>query len=244
MEDGVEAASRALAFWQSIGDAGEASAPCRTCQVFVKVSRLAHALSTQGFARPARAEAGQASRRRVAAARRGEMSDGRVGSTRGRRPARVALTAARRRATGRYTGRQGARGHGALHRGRSRAGRPAGAVRAPERSVVARALGRRFPRRSPRWTRALAGGAWVAGYAAYELGYAFEPRLAALMPAGRRLPLLEFGVFEAPGPARAGGAGRRARAVRAGAGTSPTYARGVRAGRRPTSAPATSTRRT
>jgi para-aminobenzoate synthetase component I len=45
--------------------------------------------------------------------------------------------------------------------------------------------------------RALAGGAWVAGYASYELGYAFEPRLAALMPAGRRLPLLEFGVFQA-----------------------------------------------
>ncbi len=43
--------------------------------------------------------------------------------------------------------------------------------------------------------RALAGGAWVAGYAAYELGYAFEPRLLPLLPAERRLPLLEFGVF-------------------------------------------------
>ena len=49
--------------------------------------------------------------------------------------------------------------------------------------------------------RALAGGAWVAGYAGYELGYAFEPRLAPLLPAGRRLPLLDFGVFPAPGPA-------------------------------------------
>jgi para-aminobenzoate synthetase component 1 len=49
---------------------------------------------------------------------------------------------------------------------------------------------------------ALDGGAWVAGYASYELGYAFEPRLAPLMPAARRLPLLDFGVFPAgPGPA-------------------------------------------
>jgi para-aminobenzoate synthetase component 1 len=49
---------------------------------------------------------------------------------------------------------------------------------------------------------ALADGAWIAGYAAYELGYVFEPRLAPLMPAARRLPLLEFGVFAAPGPAQ------------------------------------------
>ena len=56
--------------------------------------------------------------------------------------------------------------------------------------------------------RALAGGAWVAGFATYELGYAFEPRLAPLLPAGRRLPLLAFGVFGAPGaaaPAAPGG---------------------------------------
>ncbi|HRO13401.1 aminodeoxychorismate synthase component I [Amaricoccus sp.] len=49
--------------------------------------------------------------------------------------------------------------------------------------------------------RALAGGRWVAGYAAYELGYCFEARLLPLLPAGRRLPLVEFGVFDAPGPA-------------------------------------------
>jgi para-aminobenzoate synthetase component 1 len=47
---------------------------------------------------------------------------------------------------------------------------------------------------------ALASGAWIAGYASYEMGYTFEPRLAALMPAGRRLPLLEFGIFGPPGP--------------------------------------------
>ncbi len=45
---------------------------------------------------------------------------------------------------------------------------------------------------------ARAAGAWVAGYASYELGYALEPRLAPLMPEGRALPLLRFGVYNAP----------------------------------------------
>jgi len=45
---------------------------------------------------------------------------------------------------------------------------------------------------------ARADGFWLAGYASYELGYALEPRLAPLMPANRRLPLISFGVFDAP----------------------------------------------
>ena len=45
---------------------------------------------------------------------------------------------------------------------------------------------------------ALASGHWVAGVASYELGYALEPRLAPLMPGGRRLPLLHFAVTGAP----------------------------------------------
>ena len=48
---------------------------------------------------------------------------------------------------------------------------------------------------------ARAAGAWLAGFASYELGYALESRLAALMPGNRRLPLLCFGVYEAPQPA-------------------------------------------
>jgi para-aminobenzoate synthetase component 1 len=44
--------------------------------------------------------------------------------------------------------------------------------------------------------RARAGGAWLAGFASYELGYALEPRLAPLMPADRGLPLIAFGAFE------------------------------------------------
>ncbi|MEB8388115.1 aminodeoxychorismate synthase component I [Rhodobacteraceae bacterium KMM 6894] len=46
--------------------------------------------------------------------------------------------------------------------------------------------------------QAQAQSGWLAGYASYELGYALEPRLAPLMPANRRLPLLAFGVYDAP----------------------------------------------
>ncbi|WP_392662470.1 aminodeoxychorismate synthase component I [Amaricoccus sp. B4] len=50
---------------------------------------------------------------------------------------------------------------------------------------------------------AQAAGLWAAGYASYELGYVLEPRLAPLLPAERRLPLLDFCLFAAaPGPAR------------------------------------------
>jgi para-aminobenzoate synthetase component I len=45
---------------------------------------------------------------------------------------------------------------------------------------------------------ARARGHWIAGYVAYEAGFALEPRLAALMPAGREGPLLAFGVYEGP----------------------------------------------
>ncbi len=39
-------------------------------------------------------------------------------------------------------------------------------------------------------------GYHLAGYAAYELGYVLEPKLAGLMPQARAVPLLQFGVFE------------------------------------------------
>ncbi|MBY6159778.1 aminodeoxychorismate synthase component I [Mameliella alba] len=45
---------------------------------------------------------------------------------------------------------------------------------------------------------ARAAGAWVAGFASYELGNALEPRLARWMPGERRLPLICFGVYDAP----------------------------------------------
>ena len=46
--------------------------------------------------------------------------------------------------------------------------------------------------------KALDAGKWLAGYAAYELGYALEPRLQALMPETRILPLMCFGVYDRP----------------------------------------------
>lgn len=45
---------------------------------------------------------------------------------------------------------------------------------------------------------ARADGKWLAGYASYELGYALEERLLPRMPEDRKLPLICFGVFDAP----------------------------------------------
>ena len=45
---------------------------------------------------------------------------------------------------------------------------------------------------------ARAGGKWLAGFASYELGYVLEPSLLHLLPDGRRLPLLQFGVYDTP----------------------------------------------
>ena len=54
-------------------------------------------------------------------------------------------------------------------------------------------------------------GAWIAGWLSYELGYALEPVLAGLMPSGRRVPLMAFGVYDAPRPAPVLPSGDRAR---------------------------------
>ncbi len=43
-----------------------------------------------------------------------------------------------------------------------------------------------------------ARGQWLAGFASYELGYCLDPKLRPLLPAARDLPLLAFGVFDAP----------------------------------------------
>lgn len=45
-------------------------------------------------------------------------------------------------------------------------------------------------------------GAWLAGCASYELGHVLEPSLLPLLPARRDLPLLAFGVYDAPRPAQ------------------------------------------
>jgi len=49
-----------------------------------------------------------------------------------------------------------------------------------------------------RLDKALHDGFWLAGYTSYELGYLFEPGLLPRLPAQRRLPLLQFGVYDQP----------------------------------------------
>ncbi|GFE51597.1 aminodeoxychorismate synthase component I [Roseobacter cerasinus] len=49
--------------------------------------------------------------------------------------------------------------------------------------------------------QAQADGYWLAGYASYELGYLLSTKLEPLLPQNRDLPLLHFGVFDAPEPA-------------------------------------------
>lgn len=46
--------------------------------------------------------------------------------------------------------------------------------------------------------RAKADGFWLAGYASYELGYVFSHKLLDLLPPDRTMPLVHFGVFDAP----------------------------------------------
>ena len=86
-----------------------------------------------------------------------------------------------------------------------RQGLPARFAR-PAEIVAARRL-EEVPAALAALDRALGRGDWIAGFASYELGYAFEPRLAPLLPAERRLPLLAFGVFGPPGPAAPAAAG-------------------------------------
>ncbi|CUJ84969.1 Para-aminobenzoate synthase component 1 [Ruegeria denitrificans] len=68
--------------------------------------------------------------------------------------------------------------------------RPAHVIRADKPDDVPQAL--------VALDEARADGAWLAGYASYELGYVLESRLADRLPADRRLPLICFGVYDAP----------------------------------------------
>ncbi len=67
---------------------------------------------------------------------------------------------------------------------------PRGVIRADHPGDVRRAL--------EALEEARRAGNFVAGYFSYELGYALEPKLAPLMPANRRVPLMWFGIFDAP----------------------------------------------
>ena len=68
--------------------------------------------------------------------------------------------------------------------------RPAAIIQASEPAEVAAALAA--------IEAALAEGRHVAGWFGYELGYVLEPHLTALQWPAREMPLLWFGVFDAP----------------------------------------------
>ena len=57
----------------------------------------------------------------------------------------------------------------------------------------------------------LARGAHAAGFFSYELGYCLEPKLRALLPAKRSVPLFWIGLFREAPPARRCGHARLAR---------------------------------
>lgn len=75
-------------------------------------------------------------------------------------------------------------------------GRPA-VFADPQRLIVAESAAE-VPGALEALREARAAGLWLAGACSYELGYVVEPRLAPLLPAVRRAPLLCFGVFAAP----------------------------------------------
>jgi para-aminobenzoate synthetase component 1 len=75
-------------------------------------------------------------------------------------------------------------------------GRPA-LFAAPRAVIAAHALREVAPALA-RAEAARRGGAWVAGYVAYEAGYALEPRLMRLMPRRRPGPLVALGLFDRP----------------------------------------------
>jgi para-aminobenzoate synthetase component 1 len=80
-------------------------------------------------------------------------------------------------------------------------GRPA-LFAAPRAVIVADAPGE-VARALARAEAARVGGSWVAGYVAYEAGYALEPKLRRLMPRRRAGPLVALGVFDGPSDAGA-----------------------------------------
>jgi para-aminobenzoate synthetase component I len=71
------------------------------------------------------------------------------------------------------------------------------------RAVIVAVRASEVPQALAQAEAARANGAWVAGYVAYETGFALEPRLARLMPRRRPGPLVALGVFDGPMPAEA-----------------------------------------
>ncbi len=71
------------------------------------------------------------------------------------------------------------------------------------RSVVVAQTAREVAPALARAEAARRAGAWVAGYLAYESGFALEPKLGPLMPRRRAGPLVALGIYDAPQDATA-----------------------------------------
>jgi para-aminobenzoate synthetase component 1 len=69
------------------------------------------------------------------------------------------------------------------------------------RAVIVAWRASEVPRALARAEAARAGGGWIAGYVAYEAGYALEPKLSRQMPRKRSGPLVALGVFDRPAAA-------------------------------------------
>lgn len=83
--------------------------------------------------------------------------------------------------------------------------RPSAVIRASDADEVPQALAA--------MQAAQDAGYWLAGMASYELGYVVSPKLRPLLPPGRDVPLIEFGVFDRPRPEAGFLAGLRPDAV-------------------------------
>lgn len=70
------------------------------------------------------------------------------------------------------------------------------------RQIIVADTSEQFPAALEAAERARAEGRWLAGYFSYEAGYLLEPKLRALLPEGRRTPLLCLGVFDGPSDER------------------------------------------
>lgn len=76
-------------------------------------------------------------------------------------------------------------------------GAPSQLFTAPKEIIVAETPDE-VPAAFARLEAGRAAGLHAAGFFSFELGYVLEPKLAPLLPADRKVPLLWFGLYEAP----------------------------------------------
>ena len=70
------------------------------------------------------------------------------------------------------------------------------------RQIIIADTAEQFPAALEAAERVRSAGKWLAGYFSYAAGYLLEPKLGALLPEGRRTPLVCLGVFDGPSDGR------------------------------------------